>query len=296
MDLLALADFNLVAAHGGFGKASRISGRSKATLSRRVAELEKSLGVRLIERGTHTLRLTEEGKALHARTEPLLGEIGEVGESLSEGAGTPRGRLRISAPVVFAHMAMGRLAARFTEKHPEVQLEITAEDRFVEPVEEGYDLVIRVNPSPDDRLVGRCFLYDERLLVAPPTMPRPKARPGRRDELPVRAVMLNTAPPDTRWRLRDEALGYRPEPVLRLASHLMVRDAVLAGAGAALLPGMVAADEVRAGRLACWGVSDSKRTELWALHSSRRLVGARTRAFLRHLDETYPGQLLIPAS
>ena len=294
MDLLALADFNLVATHGGFGRASRESGRSKATLSRRVADLEKSLGVRLIERGTHSLRLTEEGKALHARTEHLLGEIAEVGEALAEGAGTPRGRLRVSSPVVFAHVALGRLAARFMEKHPEVQLEITAEDRFVEPVEEGYDLVIRVNPSPDERLVGRCFLQDEQLLVAPPAMPRPKGKPGRRDALAVRAVMLHAASADTVWRLRDEAVGYKPEPVLRLASHLMVRDAVLAGAGAAMLPSMVAADDVRAGRLVCWGPSANKRAELWALHGSRRLVGAKTRAFLRHLEEAFPEQVYTP--
>lgn len=68
MNLDALADFNLVAAHGGFGQAARYSGRPKATLSRRVTELEPSLGVRLIDRGTHTLRLTEEGRTLYART------------------------------------------------------------------------------------------------------------------------------------------------------------------------------------------------------------------------------------
>ena len=68
MDLQALSDFDLVATNGGFGRASRVSGRSKATLSRRVAELEESLGVRLIERGSQTLRLTDEGRALHERT------------------------------------------------------------------------------------------------------------------------------------------------------------------------------------------------------------------------------------
>ena len=83
MDLHALADFNLVASHGGFGRASRASGRSKATLSRKVAELEQSLGVRLVERGTQALRLTEEGQALHRRTEGLLAEIAEAGESVT---------------------------------------------------------------------------------------------------------------------------------------------------------------------------------------------------------------------
>ncbi len=100
MDLQALTDFNLVAAHGGFGRASRASGRAKATLSRRVAELEQSLGVRLIERGSQSLRLTDEGRALHERTSGPLSDIAEAGEAVVLGASTPRGRLRVSAPVL----------------------------------------------------------------------------------------------------------------------------------------------------------------------------------------------------
>ena len=90
MDLQALSDFDLVAAHGGFGRAARVAGRSKATLSRRVAELEQSLGVRLIERGSHSLRLTDEGRALHERTRGLLSEIAEAGEAVVLGASTPK--------------------------------------------------------------------------------------------------------------------------------------------------------------------------------------------------------------
>ena len=171
MDLQALSDFNLVAAHGGFGRASRISGRSKATLSRRVAELERSLGVRLMERGAQSLRLTDEGQSLYARTNGPLSEIVEAGEAVVLGAATPRGRLRVSVPVVFAHVAFGWIGARFALAYPDVQLEIVADDRRVDLVEDNYDLVIRVNPSSDDRLVGRRILYGERVIVAHPTVP-----------------------------------------------------------------------------------------------------------------------------
>ena len=155
MDLNALTDFNLVAANGGFGRASRVSGRPKATLSRRVAELEQSLGVRLIERGSRSLRLTDEGRALNDRTDGPLSEIKEAGEAIVLGASTPKGRLRVSAPVVFSHVALGRLAVRFALAYPEVQLEIVSEDRKVDPVEDGYDLIIRIDPAPDEQLVGR---------------------------------------------------------------------------------------------------------------------------------------------
>jgi DNA-binding transcriptional LysR family regulator len=297
MDLQALSDFNLVAAHGGFGRASRVSNRSKATLSRRVAELEQNLGVRLIERGSHSLRLTEEGRALHERTAGPLSEISEAGEAVVLGASIPRGRLRVSAPIVIAHVAFGRIGARFALAHPEVQLEIVAEDRQVDPVEDGYDLVIRVDPSPDDRLVGRRFLNDERLIVAHPDLPQPNSSRDDRGYSSVKAVLLSTMPQDITWRLRSgEApeIVLKPEPVLRLSSLLMVRDAVLAGAGAAMLPKLLVADDVAAGRLALWGIQAGPPVELWALQSSRRLVGAKVRAFLDVVEKAFPERDFVP--
>src|SRR5690348_4483509 len=144
MDLLALGDFNLVARHGGFGRAARAAGRPKATLSRRVAELESSLGLRLFERGVRTLKLTEEGRALYERTAALLTELDETAAAIASGADRPRGRLRISVPLLFAQTAGGKLAAQFALKYPEVRLEVMAEDRAIDMVEEGFDLVIRV--------------------------------------------------------------------------------------------------------------------------------------------------------
>src|SRR5947208_12420730 len=104
MDLLALADFNLVARHGGFGRAARTAGRPKATLSRRVAELEASLNLRLFERGARTLKLTEEGRALFERTAQLLTELDETAAAVASGGQKPRGRLRVSAPLLFSQV------------------------------------------------------------------------------------------------------------------------------------------------------------------------------------------------
>ncbi|CAN7710182.1 LysR family transcriptional regulator [Rhizobium rhizogenes] len=298
MDLQALSDFDLVAAHGGFGRAARVSGRSKATLSRRVAELEESLGVRLIDRGSQNLRLTDEGRALHERTHGLLSEITEAGEAVVLGASTPKGRLRVSAPVVFAHVALPRIGVRFALAYPEVQLEIVAEDRKVDPVEDGYDLIIRIDPSPDERLVGRRFLNDERLIVAPTGMKRPS--PGMDgDEAAVRAVLLSATPPGTVWRMKsgtDADIVLRPAPVLRLSSLLMVRDAVLAGAGAAVLPKLLVAEDIEAGRLAYWGTQAGPSVEIWALQSSRRLIGAKVRAFMEVVQSAFLEKALVAPS
>src|SRR3954469_18124545 len=129
MDLLALADLNLVPRRGGFARAARATGRPKATLSRRVSELESSLDLRLFERGARTLQLTEEGRALHERTGALLTELDETAAAIASGGGRPRGRLRISAPLLFSQTAMGKLAAEFAIKFPEVRLEVTTDDR-----------------------------------------------------------------------------------------------------------------------------------------------------------------------
>ncbi len=286
MDLTSLADFNAVALHGGFGPASRALDRPKATLSRRVAELEDDLGVRLIERGARRLRLTEEGLALHERTRGLMTEIQEAGEAVASRAPVPRGRLRISAPIVFAHVVLCRIAARFALAYPQVELEIIAEDRLADPVEDGYDLVIRIDPRPDAQLVGRRILSDERFVVAAPGMSIPSASAmstSEADALQVPAVMFAAAPPGALWNMRTEAGEVRviqPMPVLRMSSLLMVREAVLQGVGAALLPRLLVEQDVRAGRLVCWGTATGAPVEVWALYSSRRLLSAKVRAFM----------------
>ncbi|MFM0061656.1 LysR family transcriptional regulator [Paraburkholderia aspalathi] len=282
MDLMSLADFNAVALHGGFGPASRALDRPKATLSRRVAELEEDLGVRLIERGARRLRLTEEGLALHERTRGLMTEIQEAGEAVASRAPVPRGRLRISAPVVFAHVLLCRIAARFALAYPQVELEIIAEDRVADPVEDGYDLVIRINPPHDEQLVGRRILGDERLVVAAPTLSIPSMPAGEADELQVPAVVSIAAHADLLWNMRTEdgVRVIKPMPMLRMSSLLMVREAVLQGVGAALLPRLLVEQDVATGRLVCWGAEAGPPVEIWALYSSRRLLSAKVRAFM----------------
>lgn len=283
MDLLALADFNLVARHGGFGKAARASGRPKATLSRRVAELEASLDLRLFERGARDLKLTQEGRALHERTAALLTELDETAASIASGAEKPRGRLRISAPLLLSQTAMGKIAAGFALKYPDVRLEITTEDRTVNMIEEGYDLVIRVNPDPDESLVGRAFLHDRLVVVASPDLPRTAG------DLPVPGVVRGTADRQT-WNIMSSkgAAKIKIEPVLALSSLLMVRDAVRAGVGAARLPISLVSHELADGTLLHWGDIEGSEISLWALYPSRRLLSARVSAFLEFLKQAFP--------
>ena len=284
MDLLALADFNLVARHGGFGRAARAAGRPKATLSRRVSELESSLDLRLFERGTRALKLTQEGRALYERTGTLLAELDETAAAIASGGDRPQGRLRISAPLLFSQTAMGKLAAGFALRYPQVRLEVTTEDRTVDMVEEGYDLVIRVNPDPDESLVGRIFLRDRLVVVASPNLRRPM------DDLAVPAVVRVAGEQTKSWDVTTPAGTSRIaiDPVLRLSSLIMVRDAVRAGVGAGRLPISLVSHDLAAGTLVHWGDVDGPDTALWTLYPSRRLLSARVSAFLDFLKEAFP--------
>lgn len=293
MDLSTLADFHLVASQGGFGKASRASGRPKATLSRRIMDLEQSLGIRLLERGSRSLRLTDEGQALLERIQGPLGEIVEATELAVAGRATPRGRLRVSAPVLFSSTLLGRLAAGFAKAYPQVRLEIIAEDRNIDLVEDGYDAVIRINPSPDATLVGRCFARDEMLLVASPALKRPAAVPeGEAASVP--AVVYATRYDGGEWRYQDgDTLNsVMPDVRIRMSSVLAMRDAVVAGAGAALLPRSLIEAAMARRDLVVWGRMLDRPIELWVLHNSRRLVSTKVTAFVEYLCNAFPTRLL----
>ncbi|MBF59683.1 LysR family transcriptional regulator [Halomonas sp. FeN2] len=285
MDLNALNDFQLVAVHGGFGRASRASGRSKATLSRRVAELEESLGVRLFERSDRSLELTEAGQLLLARIEGPMREVAEAVAAARDGLDTPRGRLRVAAPLLFSQVALGRLAAAFQAIHPDVQIEAVAEDRLADLVEEHFDVAIRINPHKDSMLVGRCFARDRLVLVAAPSVQLPKQSGD--EPLRIPAIVMPTYREGEVWAVQDGQLTVEPQPVLRLSSLLTVRDAAVAGAGAAMLPQSIIGGLLERGELVSWGAAGNE-VELWVLHTSRRLQSPKVRAFVEFICHYYP--------
>ena len=288
MNLNALSDFILVATNEGLGKASRASGISKATLSRRIADLEEQLGVRLIERSARGLKLTEAGATLISRTEGLLSEMTEAMTAVGDGVSTPRGRLRVAAPVLFSQLAMGRIGAEFCAAYPEIEIEIVAEDRMVDLVEEQFDVAIRINPSPDSNLVGRCFAKDRLVVVAAPEIIRPLPGAIR----PVPGIVTSSFQP-AHWSLDGGQLVLEPIPKLRFSSLLMVRDAAIAGGGAALIPQSIAWNQLARGDLVQWGIVSGAERELWVLHTSRRLAAPKVRAFVDFLCARYPDMSLV---
>lgn len=288
MNLNALIDFTLVASNEGLGKASRASGKSKATLSRRISELEEQLGVRLIERSARGLKLTEAGALLVARAEGPLAEVTEAMNAAKEGVSIPRGRLRIASPVLFSQLAMGRIGAEFCAAYPEVSIEVVAEDRMVDLIEEQFDVSIRINPRPDTSLVGRCFAKDRLVVVAAPHIPIPP--PG--DIRPVASIVM-AGSKHIHWDLDEGRLVLAPINKLTFSSFLMVRDAAIAGGGAALIPRSIAWNQLASGELVQWGTISNAEAELWVLHTSRRLAAPKVRAFVDFICARYPDLSLV---
>jgi DNA-binding transcriptional LysR family regulator len=294
MDLHALSDFNAVVTHGGFGRASRATGRPKASLSRRVMQLEETMGVRLLQRGAGTLALTEEGQALHASTSRLLNEIEEAADAVGMNARRPNGRLRISAPTVLAYEALGRLAAIYIAEYPDVRVEVVAEDRFVDLIADDYDVVIRANPAPDTELAGRCFLRGELVVVATPSLADELKElkhlsDARKEPLVIPAVTLLSAPDNDVWRIAGTqgASVFHPRAVARFSSISMVCEAAIAGAGAAVLPVYKARAALQSGQLEKLGTMRDRSVEVWALYATRRQLSPKISAFVKLLTESF---------
>jgi DNA-binding transcriptional LysR family regulator len=295
MDLHALSDFNAVVTHGGFGRASRATGRPKASLSRRVMQLEEAMGVRLLQRGSGALMLTEEGQALHDSTGRLLAEIEEAADVVSMTSRRPSGRLRISAPTFLAYETMGRLTAAYIAHYPDVRIEVIAEDRFVDLIAEDYDVVIRANPAPDTALAGRCFLRGPQIVVATPEI----ARAAQNDPA-IRAVGLLSSPDNGVWHI-DSPQGARTlhaRTVARFSSVSMVRDAALASAGAAVMTGYLAHAALQSGRLINLGALRDRNVEVWALYATRRQLSPKISTFVKLLAETFAdvGEITPPTT
>jgi DNA-binding transcriptional LysR family regulator len=289
-----LRDFLDVAEHGSYAEAGRMLGLPKSTLSRRVAMLEQSLGVRLLDWNSRRLRLTAEGDELRERAASLLAALADL-EELRPGNAPLTGRLRISVPVLLGHIVLGRIAARFAAMHPQVLLEAVVDDRKVDLLREGFDAALRVNPASDSPLSGRLLRRSRLLLVAAPS-------------LIERLGYIGDAPEELTWPAvvrrgwgddggRDVAgvrgpVRVRAVPRLDLSSPLAIRDAVLAGAGAAFLPQILVADDTDEGRLVTLGRRHGGPEEIWIVHASGRLPSRRLRALIDVMVALFAGEPL----
>lgn len=232
-----IASFVAVAEAGSISAAALRLGLAKSVVSERLAELERSLGARLVQRTTRKLSLTEDGHTFLVRARRILGEAAEAAAELSERRGTLSGPLRLSAPVSFGILHLTPALCTFLARHREIDLTLELDDRFVDAAADGFDAVLRHGPLRDTRLVARRLAVSRRLLVASPDYLDRHGTPMTPDDLEHhRGLLYSNREADWRFSTPSGWQVVRPQAALRVNNGMVLCEAAAAGLGIALLP------------------------------------------------------------
>jgi len=293
-DLNSLVIFAQVAESNSFVQAARRLQMPTSTVSRRVADLEKQLGVRLIERSTRSLRLTEVGSELleHAQRTAELSEA--VSSIASNHSANVSGNLRISAPPTISDSLLAPLIVRFQESYPDVSVQVFTTERILPQIAQGIDLAFRVGELEDSSLVVRRLLTYRHQLVASPAYLKMHKDPKRpSDLLHHRLLAFSFWTSENSWSFthanKKNQVSINFQPHLSINEYAGLAVALLAGAGIGELPPIVQPDLVRQGRLVevmpQWHL---RRFNLSLVHLSKRYVPRAVRVFKDFAAEMVP--------
>ncbi|MBX9755310.1 MAG: LysR family transcriptional regulator [Pseudomonadaceae bacterium] len=279
-----------------FTQAAHGLNMQKSTVSRRIALLEERLGVRLLNRTTRKLRLTEVGQAYYERCRQIMLDFAEAEQAVMQLQLQPSGLLRITAPIEFGQLFLGRVLGAFMREYPEITAEVELTSRKVDPVEEGVDIVMLVGQPQDSTLIARRLLISARSLCASPAYLQLHGAPQVVAELSQHRAILLPADSSRYWPVLGQNIAC--QRVLSCNNITFAREAALAGAGIAALPLMISRDEVASGRLIeLLPQAQLPSSELYAVYPSRRFQTMKVKAFLDFLLanlSTEVGPLLEP--
>lgn len=276
-----------------FAAAARDLKLTRAMVSKHVADLEERLGVRLFQRTTRRVSLTEAGRALAARASTVIDALNETEDEVRELHTVLRGKLRVNAPVTFGTLHLGPLVARFLSDNPGVELDLTLNDRTVDLIDEGYDLVIRVGTPQDSTLIMRRLATAHLIVVGSPAYLRRNGLPKKPSDLKKHNCLGYSY-----WSLRDEwpmtANGHtervRVKGALSANNGDILRAAALEGLGLILQPTFSIANDVKAGRLVHVLPSYCARElTIQALYAPGAAPNAKLRAFIDLLAKEWQG-------
>lgn len=272
----------------GFSAAARKIGRSKALLSKYVRELEDELGALLLNRTTRQFSLTEAGHTYYKRASEIVREIDSLQDAVRESSGDVRGRIKLTAPRTFADAPIGQSLIDFAKAHAEITLEIHLDDRFVDLVEEGFDLAIRITRLEDSSLIARRLAPFQIRICASPALIAEYGRPEKPQELAKMPCVIDT---NGRWlsnwpfvKENGEMVSVAVSGRIEVNSPQATRAAAVAGLGFATLPDFIAEPELESGRLV--SVLDEwtpKGGGIFAVYPHRRYLPAKVRVFVDFL-------------
>ena len=286
-----MAVFARVVGAGSLSAAARELGLSPALVSRRLAALESRLGVRLINRTTRSLHLTDDGATYYEACARVLADIEEADATVSAGRVEPRGTLRVALPASFGLQHIAPLIPRFAERYPQVQLALSLSDRTVNLIEEGFDLAVRIAHLEDSSLTARKLAPNRRVVCASPAYLARHGTPRTPDEL-QRHNCLTTTDFAMNWDYKgpDGKPGsVRVTGRYACDSWEVLREWARAGLGVALKSTWDVHRLLAEGELVevCPGYTFHSDVAIYAVYPSRRFLPAKTRVFIEFLAESF---------
>ncbi|AMN81405.1 MULTISPECIES: LysR family transcriptional regulator [Pseudomonas] len=287
--------FMAVVDAASFVAGGQTMGLTRSAAGKAVTRLEDNLGVRLLNRTTRTLSLTDEGRALYDQGLQILAAVDTAQNSIGQPSGTPRGLLRLTLPDAFGRRVVLPLLDTYLKTWPDVQVEVSFSDRMADIIEDGFDLAIRIGGEHADRqLVSRVIARYQAVLCASPAYVAERGLPRDTDALVQHdCLYFSSRTRKLSWRFRDKQGEWFKAPGrsrVRLDSGEALRDAAVAGMGIAQLPDFVIADDLASGRLvAILPELDAGDVEIMAMYPSKRYLEPRVRRFIDLLAEHLPG-------
>ncbi|WP_418116428.1 LysR substrate-binding domain-containing protein [Variovorax sp. 350MFTsu5.1] len=289
MDSLELLrTFNEVAVSGSFSRAAKHLELSRATVSKYVAKLEGRFGVRLLNRNSHAVSLTDAGVLLLERSKPVLELVEATRAELQDRALTPSGRLRISAPHGIDQTELPALFNTFLGHYPDASISLLLTNRLVDLAEEGVDIALRFGPIANENLIVRKLLLMGLTVCAAPMYWKSRGVPSHPSELANHDALISThLNPSSKWRFQvdGEPLEIAVHGRLDATEASPLIQAALQGAGVLYLPTVMLKPYLDSGRLVP-ALSDFVRSDMWlsAVYLQRRHSTAVHRAFLDFLE------------
>jgi DNA-binding transcriptional LysR family regulator len=287
--------FMAVADEGSFIGGGNALGLTRSAAGKAITRLEDRLGVRLLNRTTRALSLTDEGRVFYERSQQILTAVDDAESSVMQGPGRPRGVLRITMPDAYGRLVILPLLQRYMQAWPDLQVDASFTDRATDIVEEGFDLAIRIGDAPPDtRLVARTISQCRTVLCAAPAYIAAHGALNSVDDLAQHQCLIFT---NRNRRYAWRFLGSDGSWVkahtrsrMRVDSGEAIRDAAVAGLGIAYLPRFLVDNHLAGGRLVqVLPALKLEQLNLVAIYPSRRLLEPRVRQFIdlmvRELDE-----------
>lgn len=285
--LICMRTYAAVVSTGSFTQAADRMGISRALTSKYVGRLEEHLGVRLLNRTTRKLNLTEVGRAYYQRCRQLIEDLDELEAAVRHQQASPQGQLRIAAPTTFGESYLTPLVADYLNQQPGVDIELVLADRFVDIVDEGFDLAVRIGSLDDSSLIARRLAPMKVSVCASPAYLKVAGIPLHPRDLAQHNCVIDTNIKDPeQWMFMERArpLRIRVRGRFRVNSAQAVREMLLTGAGIGLCPRYVIDEDLRKGRLALL-LQDCQCTEygVYAVYSHSRHLAAKVRTFVDFL-------------